>query len=78
MGKGIQAARDMGAGLHADLLDDFKDQLIIVLLKRVTDKDGKLTIPVREVDDTGGDLVAFSVKEHLGQPAFHFELRKKA
>lgn len=78
MGKGIQAAREMGAGLHADVLDDFKDQLVIVLLKRLADKTGKLVIPVREVDDTDGDLVAFSVKEALGQPAFHFELRKKA
>lgn len=78
MGKGIQAAREMGAGIHADVLDDFKDQLIIVLLKRVVDKNGKLVLPVREVDDTHGDLVAFSIKEALGQPAFHFELRKKA
>lgn len=78
MGKGIQAAREMGAGLHADVLDDFKDQLLIVLLKRLADKNGNLAIPVHEVDDTDGDLVAFCVKEVLGRPTFHFELSKKA
>ena len=40
MGKGIDLARGIdletgGIGLHADVLDDFKDQLLIVLLKRI-------------------------------------------
>lgn len=70
MGKGIDAAR-ADAPLHAAVLDDFKDQLLIVLIKRLG---GKVSIPVAEVDDTGGDLVAFSVVDRV----FNFELRKKS
>lgn len=70
MGKGIDAAR-ADAPLHAAVLDDFKDQLLIVLIKRLG---GKVTLPVAEVDDTGGNLLAFSVVDG----AFHFEVRKKS
>ena len=72
MGKGIDAARAAGAGIHADVLDDFKDQLVVVLLKRLA-KNGKVSIPLPEIDDTGSDLVAFSVNDGV----FNFELRKK-
>jgi hypothetical protein len=77
MGKGIDMAR-ADAPEHAAVMDDFKDQLLIVLIKRLADKDGKLVIPVAETDDTGGDLLAFNV-EGLGTPtpAFHFYLEKK-
>lgn len=71
MGKGIDAARAAGAGLHADVLDDFKDQLLIVFLKRLG---GKVSIPVAETDDTGSDLLEFSVVDGV----FHFETRKKS
>ena len=71
MGKGIDAAKAAGAGLHADVLDDFKDQLLIVFLKRLG---GKVSIPVAEVDDTGRDLLALSVVDGV----FHFETRKKS
>lgn len=71
MGKGIDAARAAGAGLHADVLDDFKDQLLIVFLKRLG---GTADIPVAEVDDTGRDLLAFSINDGV----FHFETRKKS
>ena len=74
MGKGIDLARAAGAGLHADVLDDFKDQLLIVLLKRLA-KDGKVGIPCREMDDTGGDVVSFRIDENR---VFHFELGKKS
>jgi hypothetical protein len=70
MGKGIDLARE-NAPLHASVLDDFKDQLLIVLLKRLGPK---VEIPVAEMDDTGQDLVAFSVRDRV----FHFELRKKS
>ena len=70
MGKGIDAAR-ADAPLHADVLDDFKDQLLIVFLKRLG---GTLDIPVAEVDDTGQDTLAFSVRDGV----FHFETRKKS
>lgn len=73
MGKGIEAARAAGAGIHADVLDDFKDQLMIVLLNRCT-KDGKVSIPVAEVDGTGGYLVLFNVIDGV----FNFEVRKKS
>ena len=72
MGKGIDLARDMGAGLHADVLDNFKDQLLIVFLKRLG---GKASIPVAEVDDTAQDNLAFRIDE---KKVFHFEIRKKS
>ena len=70
MGAGIDAARPL-APEHAAVLDDFKDQLLIVLLKRLG---GTVSIPVAEVDDTGQDLFAFRIDENR---VFHFELRKK-
>ena len=73
MGKGIEAARAAVAGIHADVLDDFKDQLMIVLLNRCA-KDGKVSIPVAEVDGTGGYLVLFNVIDGV----FNFEVRKKS
>ena len=74
MGKGIDLARAAGSGLHADVLDDFKDQLLIVLLKRCA-KDGKVAIPCAEIDDTGSDLVSFSIDERR---VFRSELGKKS
>jgi hypothetical protein len=72
VGKGIDLAREFSPE-HAAVLDDFKDQLLVVLMKRLAEK-GKLTIPIAEVDDTGSDLLSFSVREG----AFHFELGKKS
>lgn len=69
MGKGIDMAR-ADAPEHAALMDDLKDQLIIVLLKRLGPK---VSIPISEVDDTGMDLVAFNVENG----AFNFEVRRK-
>ncbi len=70
MGKGIDMARG-DAPLHAAVMDDLKDQLLIILLKRLG---GQVAIPVAEVDDTGQDMMAFSIDE---QKVFHFVLRKK-
>lgn len=72
MGKGIDLARDT-APAHTDWLDDFKDQLLIVFLKRLG---GKVSIPVAEVDDTGQDLFAFRLDAE--NRIFHFETRKKS
>lgn len=69
MGKGIDAARP-GAPEHAEVLDDFKDQLLIVFLKRLG---GTVSIPLAEVDDTGQDMLSFSVVDGV----FHFELQKQ-
>lgn len=75
MGKGIDAAR-AGAPEHAAVLDNFKDQLLIVFLKRLLRGSGKsrVRIPVRETDDTGGDLLIFAVRDG----DFIFELRRKS
>lgn len=73
MGKGIDLARGE-APIHAAVLDDFKDQLLIVLLKRCADADGNVAIPVAETDDTGQDMVVFRVVDRV----FHFEVRRKS
>lgn len=72
MGQGIDLARE-DSPLHAALLDNLKDQLLIVFLKRL---DGNVVIPVLEIDDTGQDLLAFSVDPKSKD--FRFELRKKS
>lgn len=71
MGKGIDLAR-ADAPEHAEVMDDFKDQLMIVFLKRLG---GRVSIPVSEVDDTGEDMLAFRISEDR---VFHFEIRKKS
>lgn len=73
MGNGIDAARAAGAGIHADVLDNMKDQLLIVLLNRLADKAGRVSIPVAEVDATGRFVVMLSVNDGV----FNFEVRKK-
>jgi len=69
MGKGIDLARP-DAPVHAAVLDDLKDQLLIVFLRRLG---GTVDIPVAEVDATGGYLGAMSISDGV----FHFELRRK-
>jgi len=80
MGKGIDLARDAGAGLHADVMENFRDQLLIVCMKRLREKYGDdLVFPIAEVDDTGQDLLSFRiapVDQHA--KAFFFELGKKS
>ena len=70
MGKGTDAARAAGAGLHADVIDDFKDQLLIALLRRLG---SKVSIPVKEVDETGRFVCSFNVEGG----AFNFTLAEK-
>ena len=72
MGKGIDMARGI-APEHAGLLDDLKDQLLIVFLKRLG---GRVEISIAEVDDTGQDLFAFALD--LDRRFFTFELRRKS
>jgi len=71
MGSGVDMARD-NAPEHAALIDDLKDQLLIVLIKRLG---GSVTLPVAEVDDTGQDMLAMSVDPITG---FYFEVVKKS
>lgn len=69
MGKGIDAART-DAPEHASVMDDFKDQLLIAFMRRLG---GKVSVPVKEVDETGGYVLAFNIEGG----AFNFDLRKK-
>lgn len=70
MGKGIDLARG-DAPIHAAVLDDLKDQLLIVLVKRMG---GKVSLPVAEIDDTAQDLLSFRIADGV----FHFEASKKS
>jgi hypothetical protein len=74
MGDGINMAR-IDSPEHAAAMENFRDQLLIVFLKRLLKGSGKtrLRIPVAETDDTGGDLLAFAVRDG----DFIFEVRKK-
>lgn len=60
MGKSFDIARDF-APEHAAVLDDLKDQLLIVLLKRVADAEGRVRMSVAEVDNSGRYFVAFTI-----------------
>ena len=74
MGRGTDAARLLNPE-HAQLIDDLKEQLLIVFLKRLG---GSATISVAEVDDTGRDVFAFSVVQHKEQGyVFHFSIQPK-
>ena len=59
MGKGIDLARGQSP-LHAEILDDMKDQLLIILMKRLA-VEGVVVIPLVEMDDTGQDTLAFRI-----------------
>lgn len=70
--KGSDLARPH-APEHVAALDNMKEQLLIVFLKRLG---GSISIPVSEVDDTSNDLFAFSVD--FEKNAFNFVVRKKS
>ena len=71
MGKGIEAAKELSPE-HAQLVEDLRDQLLIVFLKRMG---GKVEIPVAEMDDTSQDLFAMRVDPET--KVFHFSIHKK-
>ncbi|KQW22131.1 hypothetical protein ASC80_01670 [Afipia sp. Root123D2] len=70
MGLGIAAAAS-DAPVHAQLINDLKEQLLIVFLRRLG---GKLSLPVAEVDDTGSETLSFNLENG---DTFNFELCKK-
>lgn len=72
MGTGTNAARAAGATIHADVIDNLKDQLLLVLIERLG---GDITIPVAEVDNTGGKLLNMSIDPEMRE--FHFTLGRK-
>jgi hypothetical protein len=47
-----------------------KDQLIIALVKKAG---GKVSLPVEEIDDTGGWVLMMNIRDRT----FNFEARKK-
>lgn len=59
MGTGIDAAKAAG-GIHAEVLDNFKDQLLLTLLRRIG-TNVNIAIPVSEIDAAGGYVVLMSV-----------------
>lgn len=65
------------APIHAAVMDEFKLQLLIALVKR---QGGTVVIPVSEVDDTGNDLLAMAVDDDpiTGQKQFTFTIQKKS
>jgi hypothetical protein len=72
MGTGTDAARAAGAGIHADVIDNMKDQLLLVLIERLG---GDVTIPVAEIDGTGGKTLAMSLDTKSRE--FNFKLGHK-
>lgn len=70
MGKGIDAARSESP-IHAQVLDDFKDQLLIAMVYKAG---GKYSISVADVDATGGWVLEFAVRDNM----FHFSTKRKA
>ncbi len=81
MGTGIDAAREEGPA-HAALMDNMKDQLILVLFRRLgralnlsSGTTQEFIIPVAEVDGTGGLVLSFKVD--FEKRDFIFSLSKK-
>ena len=69
--KGTDLARGAGATVHADVIDAFKEQLLIVFLNRLG---GKVSVPVAEVDATGGYTMSFNVVDGV----FNFQIGRKS
>lgn len=72
MGTGTNSARiaDPKNAHYADAIDNMKDQLIVVLLKRLG---SDVKIPVSEIDGTGGDVVSMSLNDNV----FNFVVSQK-
>jgi len=69
VGSGIDLARADNPH-HAQLLDDFKDQLLIAFVRRLG---GEVTVPVKEVDETGAYLLSVAIVDRV----FNFALQRK-
>lgn len=72
MGSGIDAAR-AEAPEHAKVMDNFKDQLLVALLKRLGPR---VTIPISEVDATGDSVVSMAINQETR--AFEFVVGRKS
>lgn len=71
MGEGIDLAA-LDNPEAARLIDNMKDQLIIVLMNRLG---GQITIPVDEIDSTRGYLMMMHAD--IENRHFHFEIKEK-
>ena len=70
-GKKVKYANDFDTET-AEQFNKFKDQLLIVLIKRLG---GVIDIPLAEADDTGQDMLFMESDPVKG---FHFEVAKKS
>lgn len=79
---GVELARQAGATSHADLIDQLKEQLLIVFLKELKARGHNLVFPLSQVDDTGNDLLSFAVVQNVARPQdqseFHFHITRKS
>ena len=79
MGQGRDMARECDPDApHHDVLENFRDQLIVAFLKRLGGASGTFDIPVAEVDATGDSIVSFAVLDGPVGKVFHFEVRRKS
>lgn len=70
---GFDMAAASGSPAHAAAVQAMLPQLLIALVKR---EGGSLSIPVEEVDATGGELLSFQVLPD--GKTFHFKVSKKS
>lgn len=56
--------------IHAEVIDAFKEQLLIAFMNRLG---GKVSIPVKEIDETGRYVMSFQIVDGN----FNFTLAKK-
>lgn len=68
MGKGIEQARALNPD-HAQIMEDLRDQLLIVFLRRLG---GAVSMSVDEVDGTGG--LALRVAMDPSRRRLHFDI----
>ncbi len=72
MGQGIDLAREMGNTVHADAIDDLKEQLLLVLIRRLG---GDVRIPCDEIDSTGQLVLEMSLNADTRE--FRFVIKGK-
>lgn len=73
MGSGIDAIKDINPE-HAELIAKILHQLMIVLLERLGALGGKVTVPITEVDATGGKVCYMRIIN--GNFEFHLERKQ--
>jgi hypothetical protein len=74
MGKGTEEAAKENPE-HAQVIDDFKDQLIICLVQKLaeTSEGGIVKVPCSDVDNTGGSLMHMAIVDRT----FNFKITRK-